>query len=80
MKKYSALLTVFALLITLAPPAFASACTISGTLKLGAKGASVSCLQQYLAISPMDGNFGAKTKAAVEKFQTYQGLTVDGIV
>jgi peptidoglycan hydrolase-like protein with peptidoglycan-binding domain len=33
-----------------------------------------------LSYPDIDGNFGPKTKAAVEEFQSSHGLTVDGIV
>lgn len=45
----------------------------------GSKGDAVKDLQEILAIK-VDGNFGPKTKAAVETFQTQKGLKVDGKV
>lgn len=55
------------------------------TLKQGSRGSYVRFLQQLLEsqlipVGGVDGVFGAKTKAAVETFQTYNNLTVDGIV
>jgi lysozyme len=54
-------------------------------LKQGAKGAKVQQLQEILTelnLQPgkIDGDFGAKTLAAVKQFQQQQGLTADGIV
>lgn len=54
-------------------------------LKIGARGSYVKFLQQLLEsqlipVGAVDGIFGAKTKTAVETFQTYNNLTVDGIV
>ena len=57
----------------------------SGTLKKGSSGAAVRELQQSLAQhgfdpGPLDGQFGAKTDAAVRAFQRANGLAVDGVV
>lgn len=56
-------------------------------LKNGAKGNQVKALQQLLiangcscGIWGADGNFGARTLAAVKKYQTKKKLTVDGMV
>lgn len=56
-------------------------------LKEGSSGAVVSAMQTVLsegAWSPgpgaIDGQFGPQTKASVEGFQSYGGVTVDGIV
>lgn len=54
------------------------------TIKLGCKGGAVRRLQTWLSdlgysIS-VDGNFGAKTEAAVKQFQTDHGLEADGII
>lgn len=56
----------------------------SKTLKKGSKGTQVKYLQKFLNWYgnykfDVDGSFGSKTKAAVEKFQKATGLTVDGI-
>ena len=54
-------------------------------LASGAKGADVKKLQNrlielgYLAEGSADGAYGRQTAAAVKKFQTYNGLTADGI-
>jgi hypothetical protein len=48
-------------------------------LKRGSNGASVVLLQQFLKITA-DGDFGAKTEAAVKKWQADNGLVADGIV
>jgi hypothetical protein len=54
------------------------------TLRLGGKGEEVKMLQNLLnqhgAGLNVDGKFGPLTKKAVEKYQTDNGLTVDGIV
>ena len=54
-------------------------------LKLGSKGPEVQSLQNLLnrklnAGLTEDGDFGPATDAAVEKFQRWKGLVVDGIV
>ena len=56
-------------------------------LKKGAKGGAVFGLQALLigygydlGENPLDGSFGGKTKAAVEKFQFERDMTFDGIV
>ena len=54
-------------------------------LKNGSKGESVRALQVLLngfgySCGTADGSFGAKTLAAVKKFQQKNGLTADGIV
>jgi peptidoglycan hydrolase-like protein with peptidoglycan-binding domain len=60
------------------------------TLKAGASGDVVKSLQQVLAVgapgawntSPgaVDGSFGPNTKAAVEAFQAWAGVSADGVV
>lgn len=61
----------------------------SRILKLGSTGDDVKVLQSLLNYLPasitgpdltVDGDFGPKTQAAVMMFQTYFGLSVDGIV
>ena len=49
------------------------------TLKKGSIGEEVKILQKALNIA-VDGNFGAKTEAAVKAFQKAKGLVADGIV
>lgn len=54
-------------------------------LKEGSRGSYVRFLQQLLEsqlipVGNIDGIFGAKTKEAVQTFQTYNNLAVDGIV
>ncbi|HEY2617512.1 MAG TPA: peptidoglycan-binding protein [Acetobacteraceae bacterium] len=59
-------------------------------LQVGSMGAAVSGLQSVLTsgapgewnVTPLgiDGNFGPHTKASVEAFQAWGGVTVDGIV
>lgn len=55
----------------------------SSTLKLGSAGAVVSALQTALAAAgyalAVDGDFGAKTEAALIAYQAHHGLTADGI-
>lgn len=55
------------------------------TLHLGARGAAVADLQRLLVSAgfrpgPIDGWFGPQTRQAVYRFQTSQGITVDGVV
>lgn len=50
------------------------------TLKQGDKGQQVKVLQKLLGGIIVDGDFGAKTTAAVDAYQTKNKLTVDGIV
>ncbi len=57
----------------------------SGLIKVGARGAAVSQLQQFLNavghnVGSVDGIFGPKTLAGVRQFQTRQGLVADGVV
>jgi N-acetyl-anhydromuramyl-L-alanine amidase AmpD len=49
-------------------------------LKKGSKGEEVKILQQALKITPVDGDFGAKTDTAVKAFQKSKGLVADGVV
>ena len=54
------------------------------TLKVGDKGDSVATLQRRLTelgyyTGVVDGVFGNQTRRSVERFQYYQGLSVDGI-
>jgi len=58
-------------------------------LQIGATGAVVASLQRVLdngaaagwsSPGPIDGDFGPLTRAAVEGFQAWGGVTVDGIV
>ena len=51
----------------------------------GAQGADVMKIQQALQLAgfdpgPIDGKFGARTKTAVQSFQSAQGIAIDGIV
>lgn len=79
--------------VTSSSPAFIPSTTaaasgpalISGTLKRGASGASVTELQRALAregFDPgaVDGKFGPQTERAVRAFQRANGLAVDGVV
>lgn len=55
------------------------------TILLGSTGPTVSWAQyllvrRTLSYQQIDGDFGHKTKAAVEEFQRDRGLVVDGIV
>lgn len=49
-------------------------------LKNGSQGRAVKVLQVMLGGLTVDGDFGAKTKAAVIAFQKKNGLTPDGVV
>ena len=54
------------------------------TLSIGSKGEAVKKLQRRLAelgylTGTVDGAFGNQTKRAVERFQYYNGLSVDGV-
>ncbi len=61
-----------------ASPAAAD-CSITATLRVGSKGASVMCLQSIVGATA-DGSFGPKTKVAVMAFQSSHGLVADGVV
>jgi hypothetical protein len=53
-------------------------------LRLGSLGDLVVWTQEHLATAgytiPIDGDYGPNTQSAVERFQTAEGLTADGIV
>ena len=49
------------------------------TIKQGSKGNAVK-IWQVIVGAKVDGNFGAKTKAATKAFQKKYGLTQDGVV
>lgn len=53
----------------------AGACGFSRDLTVGAKGDDITCLQNYLSVSPATGYFGSLTKAAVAKWQAANGLS-----
>jgi hypothetical protein len=46
----------------------------------GSTGNAVKAIQTKLGLTPVDGDFGAKTAAAVKKFKTSNGLPQDSIV
>lgn len=54
-------------------------CSITTTLKVGSKGAEVSCLQAKVGATA-DGSFGPMTKASVMAYQSNHGLSADGVV
>lgn len=67
------------------PPPSTANCTVSTTLRRGATGDQVRCLQRALAAAgfspgPVDGSFGNQTVNAVTGYQRSKGLTVDGVV
>ena len=57
----------------------AADCTITKSLKVGMKGAEVTCLQQQLNVTPATGYFGSLTKAAVIAFQKNHSLPATGL-
>lgn len=66
-------------------PNFASAATLTQTLDLGDSNSDVTSLQTYLASDAtlypsglVTGYFGALTQAAVQRFQTAQGIVTSG--
>lgn len=61
------------------PAALPGASARRPTLRRGATGKLVEQLQAKVGV-PVDGNFGAKTEAAVRAFQRPRGLVPDGIV
>lgn len=64
------------------PPPTPQPCKVTVELVRGAKGASVKCLQAALNNNgqpvSVDGEFGAKTEAAVTAYQRAMGLKADG--
>lgn len=62
-------------------PGFTTKCDLNRlpVLSIGARGEQVAWVQERVGTDP-DGDFGTKTQAAVEAFQTTQGLTDDGVV
>lgn len=59
--------------------------TQAATLKVGSAGSEISLLQSELQslnydVGQVDGIYGSKTKAAVQKFQQDHNLVADGIV
>ena len=77
-------LAIIGVVLTLMLTAVAYAALGDHVLGRGARGPEVSELQQKLArlgyvIGPIDGKFGAKTQAAVTRFQRERGLKVDGV-
>ena len=72
-------------MFTLVLVSSASAASISRTLDLGSSGADVSSLQVYLATDSnlypsglVTGYYGQLTKAAVERYQTREGIVTSG--
>ena len=59
-------------------------CVISSTVGVGSKGASVSCLQEfliaegYLAAGNVTGYFGPLTQRALQAFQAHEGIVSNG--
>lgn len=69
------------------PTAVLSAISFPPTLARGSKGGVVSALQNALKTfdattnpGPIDGDFGPRTETAVRAYQSYQNITVDGVV
>ncbi len=77
---------VFAVLVLMAsaPGAAAASTHPFPNQSLGNRGSDVNAIQALLRahgeLIPLDGIFGATTKAAVQTFQTASGLTADGVV
>ena len=74
---------VFKSYVSVAAPAAPSGSSGSGLLKRGSTGSAVKQLQQSLILlsylgSGADGIYGAKTEAAVRRYQARNGLAVDG--
>jgi peptidoglycan hydrolase-like protein with peptidoglycan-binding domain len=82
---FVALASVIGLVAVGASPPAEAACSISTSLRLGASGEPVRCLQSTLnaqgyGAGPVDGSFGPMTYRAVARYQRATGLFVDGIV
>lgn len=73
------LFTFFAIFFCLQVASAGADCAIFSTLRVGAVGAEVACLQEKVGASA-DGKFGPLTKLAVVNFQFNKGLVADGIV
>jgi hypothetical protein len=75
------IVAALAVTVTVSAPKKAAAdCSITSTLRVGSKGAQVTCLQTFLDHAIVaDGNFGPKTKAAVVAWQSSMGLSADGV-
>jgi peptidoglycan hydrolase-like protein with peptidoglycan-binding domain/L,D-peptidoglycan transpeptidase YkuD (ErfK/YbiS/YcfS/YnhG family) len=82
---FVALASVLGLVAVGASPPAVAACSISTSLRLGASGEPVRCLQSTLnaqgySAGPVDGSFGSMTYRAVTRYQQAKGLFVDGVV
>lgn len=71
--------TFVALAFMLVASSASADCSITTTLKVGSKGAEVSCLQTKVGATS-DGSFGPMTKASVMAYQASHGLSADGVV
>lgn len=58
----------------------ASAYTFAKDLTVGSSGADVTALQKAVGVTPATGFFGSITKAAVQKYQTANGINATGFV
>ncbi|MFA6095796.1 MAG: peptidoglycan-binding domain-containing protein, partial [Candidatus Paceibacterota bacterium] len=58
----------------------ATAATFTRDLTVGSSGADVTALQTKLGVSPASGYFGSITKAAVQSYQTANGVPSTGYV
>ncbi|AET70928.1 spore cortex-lytic enzyme [Desulfosporosinus orientis DSM 765] len=79
-----AIVIAIGLVLSIAISGFAYAALGDRLLGRGSKGPEVTELQKRLVqlgyvLGPVDGKFGAKTEAAIKRFQKEHGLRVDGL-
>lgn len=64
--------------VTPGAPSAPTAPTAWPTIRRGSKGSAVGTMQRFLGLVA-DGDFGAKTEAAVRHYQQMRGLAADGV-